>query len=588
MKSNVKRLVSLFLAIALLTVSVVGCGKKEVEDATEKEVVESKDQGSEVNVEEKEADRDIVAKEQAGSGSVATEEDGPFGRYKEPITIELVRLTNANDDNKIKQLADGWGTVETWEDNRWTRLYKDELNIQVKYRWIVNEDQYKQKWKMAMASGDIPDVAKVDLVDLNQLSDAGLIQEMGGIWEKYASPLTREVATADGTAVFDAISIDGKMMGVPQVMAALDSYRYLWIRTDWMKKLNSQAPKTMDEFIALMDAFVNKDPDGNGKKDTYAYMIDKTLWYGLEGFFWCFEAYPDTWMKASDGSLVYGGIQKEMIQPLKTLQKMYKDGWIDKEFVVKDYAKANEMIAAGRTGVSAGGHWLPYDIGKSRENNPEADWGCFEWPSATGKPARGEMELGLRSTFAVKKDYEHPEAIVKMLNLYYEKLYGTTGNYSYWGNDSKTNVDGVWYFGPMDSFHPLINIIPYRDAVKVTKGEMAESELKGASLDYWNNGQKMWEWERMWLPGENSAGDNVEKMLNEKRLFTDNFVGASTETMVERWGQLTELTDTTITKIITGDLDAETGFNNYVADWKRIGGDKITKEINDWYKENVK
>ena len=42
----------------------------------------------------------------------------------------------------------------------------------------------------------------------------------------------------------------------------------LWLRQDWMDKLGLQAPKTLADFENIMDAFVNKDPDGNCKKDT--------------------------------------------------------------------------------------------------------------------------------------------------------------------------------------------------------------------------------------------------------------------------------------------------------------------------------
>lgn len=565
MKSRTNKVLAILGACILMMGSLNACSSTDADTATE----------------EPKAGSSEVAGGQTDAGSVASAEDGPFGRYEEPITIEFVRSTNSVADADIQALG------ESWEDNRWIRLFKDELNIEVKYRWIVNDTQFNQKWKMACASGDIPDAAAVSLVDLNQLADADLIQEMGDVWDKYASDLTKSIASADGDGVFDAIKVNGKTMGIPQVIAGLDSYRYLWLRTDWMEKLNLEPPTTIDEFEALMEAFVTQDPDGNGVDDTYAMMLDKGLWYQLEGYFWGFNAYPDTWVKTADGTLQYGAIQPEMIEPLKRLQEMYQKGWIDPEFIVKDYLKANEKVLSGKIGVTSGGHWLTFDLDPMVQEDPTVDWGCFEWPTLSGDPVLGEIELGLGSTMVVRKDYEHPEAVVKMLNLYYEKLYGETGDYSYWGNDRETGIDGVWGFGPMSSFHPLVNIIPYRDAVKVYNGEMDASELEGVSLDYYTNGQTMWMWERMWMPGNNSAGDVIDKVLTEDRVFIDNFVGASTPTMVEHWTQMNELMNTTFTKIITGQLDAETGFNDFVEDWKRIGGDQITKEVNDWYQENA-
>ncbi len=515
-------------------------------------------------------------------------DDGPFTPYEEPISVQFVRITDASSEERLSILSEGWDQVETWEDNRWTRMYKEELNVDVEYLWLVNREQYDQKWKISMSSGDIPDISRIEydgLIDLNYLHEADLIQEMGSVWENYASDLTKSVTFADGEeAIMNSVTIDGQVMGIPQPKAALDSYCYLWIRTDWLENLDLDPPTTMEEFQEVMRAFVEDDPDQNGVDDTYAYLLDKSLWYGLEGLFWSYGAYPDTWVETDDGSLAYGAIQPEMKDALALLQQMYLDGWLDEEFVVKDLTKAQEMVMAGKTGIMAGGHWTSLEIASLRENDPEADFGVFEWPSATGSPVVAELELGLDSVLAARSDFEHPEAVVKMLNLYYEKLYGETGDYSYWGNDAKTKVEGVWWFGPFTGFNPHVNVDPYKDALKVVNGEMAEEDLTGVSLDYYNNSLAMWEWERMFYPGNNSAGDLlIGKVLEEELYFTDNFSGASTETMIERWSQMEELVDTTMTNIITGQVDVDEGFDTFVADWEKIGGADITAEVNAWY-----
>ena len=40
------------------------------------------------------------------------------------------------------------------------------------------------------------------------------------------------------------------------------------LRQDWMDKLGSKKPKTMDEMFDALRQFVNKDPDGDGKNNT--------------------------------------------------------------------------------------------------------------------------------------------------------------------------------------------------------------------------------------------------------------------------------------------------------------------------------
>ncbi|MDG0808862.1 hypothetical protein [Cohnella rhizosphaerae] len=42
-----------------------------------------------------------------------------------------------------------------------------------------------------------------------------------------------------------------------------------------MKKLNLQAPKTMQDVLNISHAFATMDPDGNGKPDTIGLSLQK-------------------------------------------------------------------------------------------------------------------------------------------------------------------------------------------------------------------------------------------------------------------------------------------------------------------------
>lgn len=149
-----------------------------------------------------EAARDTISIQQGVTTFKGTEEDGPFGRYAEPITITFVKKTDSTEMGKWTIMEEKFG--ETLEDNRWTRLFKDVLNINVEYIWTVDSSQYEQKWKLAMASGEIPDASAVSQIDAAQLYEAGLTYDMTEYWDKYASDLTKTVASADnGNAIMD-------------------------------------------------------------------------------------------------------------------------------------------------------------------------------------------------------------------------------------------------------------------------------------------------------------------------------------------------------------------------------------------------
>ncbi|WP_409344276.1 hypothetical protein [Paenibacillus sp. MBLB4367] len=49
------------------------------------------------------------------------------------------------------------------------------------------------------------------------------------------------------------------------------SYRSYYIRKDWLSRLGLDIPKNYAEYVKSMEAFTFRDPDGNGKNDTYGF-----------------------------------------------------------------------------------------------------------------------------------------------------------------------------------------------------------------------------------------------------------------------------------------------------------------------------
>jgi putative aldouronate transport system substrate-binding protein len=52
--------------------------------------------------------------------------------------------------------------------------------------------------------------------------------------------------------------------------------------------------------------------------------------------------------------------------------------------------------------------------------------------------------------------------------------------------------------------------------------------------------------------------------------------------MADKGANLDKIKSETFMKIITGNAPISE-FDKFVDDWKKLGGDQITKEVNDWY-----
>lgn len=531
----------------------------------------------------------------AGNTDVKGAIADPLGKYDPPIEVSFVRNLSDVVENNVLGVLKG----ETFEDNRWTRLYKEQLGISIKNNWVVKgsdtSDQYLQKLNVTLASGDLPDVIPVNATQLKQLADAGQIEDMTALYEKYASPLTKEILLQEGTSPFDAVKIDGKLMAIPQVESSIERAMFIWIRTDWLTKLGMQPPKTMADVQAISKAFAENDPDGNGKKDTYGLGLTKGLWggaMGLEGFMAGYKAYPNMWLTDASGKLIFGGIQPEVKKGLQVLQGMFKNGELDQEFGIKDGGKVSEQIAAGKIGMEYGEQWNSiWPLQLNRNNEQHAQWRAYPIVSESGDTPKVPLKFSTIKFYAVKKGVKHPEAVIKLVNLHLEKNFGATAEFDKYY--APPEAESVWQLSPVTPYPLKKNVEAFR-AIDAARKANNFSTLKGEAktiqekLDAYNSGSKegfaLWGWERIYGP-EGSEGV-VDQYDKNNQFLMDKFVGAPTPTMVERKSTLEKLMNETYTKIIMGGSIDE--FDKFVKDWAKLGGEQMTKEVNDWYMSTKK
>ena len=512
-----------------------------------------------------------------------------FKKFDPPINVSFVRCVDNDLASNILPRTPG----ETIESNRWLKLYADELGINITYNWTVNggynEDAYKQKINVTLASGDLPDIVTVSAAQLKQLADADMIEDMTPYWEEYAADLTRKIYTEEGPGVLDSAKFDGKLMAVPNAEGSIEAAQFLWIRKDWLDKLGLEAPKTMQELMAVAEAFTTKDPDGNGVNDTYGIAMTKDLYSGcmaLQGFFAGYHAYPNFWME-KDGKIAYGSVQPEMKDALKALAEMYAKGQIDPEFGVKDGAKVAETIAAGKIGIDFGEQWNPmYPLISNFYNDNKADWTGYALVSADEQKVLVPLKFRTQLYFAARKGFEHPEAVVEMVNMHLEKNWGETNNFGYYYMPQENGNVGVWKFSPVTPYPPYKNFNAFqaihaaRDAgdVSVLAGE--PKVIEGNLEAYAAGDTTQWGWEKIY--GDNGVYNVLDGFIKNDQLMVEAFVGAPTPTMVERKATLDKMEKEVFVKIIMGAAPIEE-FDKFVSDWMQLGGEDMLKEANEWY-----
>jgi putative aldouronate transport system substrate-binding protein len=525
-------------------------------------------------------------KEESGEKSVA--EAGPFGKYNPPIDVSFVRAVDDDLSTNILPKTQG----ETIESNRWLDAYSEKLGINVTYDWTVKggytDDTYRQKMNLTLSSGDLPDVIKVDATTLKQLALSGEIEDLTEIWDEYAADFTKETFAGEGDSVLNSAKVDGKLMAIPEMDSSLESTQYIWIRKDWLDKLGLEAPRSMQDLLEISKAFATMDPDGNGEDDTFGLTLTKDFysgWGGSEGFFAGYHAYPNMWVE-KDGKLEFGSIQPEVKDALLALSEMYKNGEIDKEFGIKDGSIVAETVASGKVGINFGEQWNPmYPLISNYNNDENADWRAYPLVSIDDEPAKVPLRFRTQLYYAVRKGFEYPEVPLKMVNEFLETNWGKDSEFGYYYMPQEIDNAGVWKFSPVTPHQATKNLDVF-NAIDEARKNGTQDELEGEAAVVNDNVEKFlagdklqWGWDKIY--GVDGAFRVMQGYQENDLLLYDKFVGAPTETMIEKRSTLEKMEKEVFTKIIMGEAPID-DFDKFVEDYYALGGESITKEVNDW------
>ena len=130
-----------------------------------------------------------------------------IGPYEEEVTIHVAT---------VKDPTLMYAAGESLENNAWQRAYKEYLNINVVYDWTATSTQYDQKLSLAMMSGDLPDIMRVDKKNLDLLVEGDMIADLSDCFFSLLTPTTY-YQTVDFETQFAAATRNGKLYALPQL-----------------------------------------------------------------------------------------------------------------------------------------------------------------------------------------------------------------------------------------------------------------------------------------------------------------------------------------------------------------------------------
>lgn len=230
---------------------------------------------------------------------------------------------------------------------------QNEFNITIK-PVHVSWSNYQERYRILAVSGQLPDISANTIVNTKTYDDwiqQGIIRSVPDEFINKYSNVKRIMELPD----VKNLRVNGNFYMIPRA-SFLDrdlfaSAAALLVRKDWMENLGIRDPQNFDEFVAMLKAFSENDPDQNGLNDTEGLSTNNKQSFGK----WViltihpqFNTY--SWVREGD-RFVPSCAAKDFLDVILKLKRLYKEGALDKDFALQRTDSGTEKFARGIVGA---------------------------------------------------------------------------------------------------------------------------------------------------------------------------------------------------------------------------------------------
>lgn len=538
----------------------------------------------------------------ASASATATPEPTPL-----PIIDVAVSAYSVNLDN-----------VAGIAEDRIKKYIEDKFRINLTYKTGTPED-YLSKIMTSMAAGEASDVIAVGIDDVKEVYPSWvkeeLVVDIGKIVnanpERYKAikllldqPYAKfynEYLSGDPAAFYSIFSVSES----PRAYGG-----YIFNGT-YLKAVNKQLPTTIDEFVDVLRALKDGDPDGNGKADTAPFSFlayGGTGFYGsLQPLFTSNDTQPKGIFQDSAGVWQDGAIADKSKEIYALLGSMYKEGLIDKEVMTNDPVyKLMDDFVAGKTAVidiqaphPGQYNWL---LGMYKEKYPNATPEDVPMLAAPLKGFNGQYATDRSAPFRsqrmlfIPSSTKDPERVLDYVNY----LLSDEGQNLQW-----YGIEGIHHTKD-GSGNLVLNVDEYRKESLIYLPDTPDRLQYYFTATFLNERQFYMQIERDGgvVPALKNAKDLITERyganpgLEYAQKVNENFLKLGFQAQEPYYNfislpedvktiekALDDIRNKWLMKFIIGQNDVEKDWDKYVAEYKAAGGDKLKEAYIASYEE---
>lgn len=562
-----------------------------------------------------------------------------YAKYETPVKITVAAVEFP--------LEPGVKDGTTPLNQSFNKIAKDVLNIELEYKVLGSPASFDTKLNLAIGAGEMPDMFFTSNSSLfANLMSTGSLADLSDVF--YAlNPELQNIYLNVMPELLPNCMENGKLYAFPMGGNKFEQAQRLYIRKDWLEKVNKQAPRTIQELIDVGQAFYdNAALLGLSQSTIIPLAFHKDITFGgtasAEGLFNCFGASPISYFDDGNGNLIAGATSQEMKNAITVMREMYSRKIIDPNFITKNTDKVLSDIKSGKVGMVFGEWFLPeMTLVTTVTNIPGADWVAVNLPlyGDITESAPVVRRVNINGYNVVSKNCKYPEAAAKLINLFYDLFYNDDVTEIYGeaiANLAKPENGFFHNYVPIKLWNSIASVEEHKrvkevfeDAYEAGMREnwkvLTQQEYNALSeqeksvydeqLAIYNRLRKR-EKELHWQKGygyycQLRAGTPLEQMTVDQRAgwgiyhemidgnggyayvteLTEGkaaakynqFYGPPISTMVTYGDALNTEAAKVYTDIIRGEKPLSY-WETFVSNYNKMGGDAILRQINNWYK----